>query len=100
MLLRLLLGLVLIVVIAGGGAYWAAQQKTSVAANLKQVTSTTQAAQTFDDKIRSVQASIDAAKKTGKATPVEVTFTEEELTSKAAQATTTLTGGVAATDTQ
>jgi hypothetical protein len=100
MLLRLLLGLVLLVIVAGGGVYFAAQQKTSVGRDLKQVTSSTQAAQTFDDKMRSVQASVDAAKKTGKSAAVEVTFTEEELTSKAAQATTTLTGGVAATDTQ
>jgi hypothetical protein len=100
MLLRLVFGLFFVAAVGGGGLYFVAQQKPSVAAGLQPVTASTEAARAFDDKVRTVQAAVDAAKKSGTATPVEVTFTEEELTSKAAEATRTLTGGLAATDTQ
>jgi hypothetical protein len=100
MLVRLVLGLVFVAAIGGGGAYVAVQQKPSVAAGLKPVITSTQAAKSFDEKVKSLQAAADEAKKSGKATPVEVTFSEEELTSKVNETSASITGGLAATDTQ
>lgn len=98
--MRLLVGLIVLLAIGGGGAYVLSQQPPSVGAGLKRVEVTKQAAQSFDDKVKSIQAAADEAKRTGKATSVEVTFTEEEITSKVAEASASVTGGLAATDTQ
>jgi hypothetical protein len=99
--MRLLLALVLL----GGLAYGTVQvlsqlqQQPQVAAGLKRIETTPAAVRSFDDKLKSVQTAADEAKRTGKAAPVEVTFTEQELTSKLAEASGAL-GGIATTDTQ
>lgn len=98
--MRLLLGVILLAAIAGG-AYVLSQQQPSVASGLKRVEVTKQASQSFDEKVRTIQAAADEAKRTGKATPVEVTFSEQELTSKVAEASASVVGGgLTATDTQ
>lgn len=100
--MRSLLALVLLVAVGGGGAYvLSLQQQPPIASGLKRVEVTTQAARSFDEKVRHIQAAADEAKRTGKATAVEVTFSEQELTSKVAEATASvLPSGLAATDTQ
>lgn len=98
--MRLLLPLIFIAAL-GGGAYVYVQQQTPVGAGLKRVEATTQAARSFDDKVKTVQAAVDEARRTGKSTAVEVTFSEQELTSKVAEATAgIIPSGLAATDTQ
>lgn len=79
---RLLLGLMVLAVLAVGGVFLLAQQKPSVGQNLKAVPVTPAAARSFDDKVNTVVRATEEAKRTGKAVPVEITFTEEELTSK------------------
>ena len=79
---RLLLGFLLLAVLAVGGVFVLAQQKPSVGQNLKAVPVTPAAAKSFDDKITTVVKAAEEAKRTGKAVPVEITLTEEELTSK------------------
>ena len=68
---------------------------------MKPIVASTQSAQSFDAKVDTLKAAQDQAKKSGKAQAVEVTFSEEELTSKASQATGPIGDtGIAATDTQ
>jgi hydroxylamine reductase (hybrid-cluster protein) len=97
---RLVLGILVLVVLAAGGLYVAAQQKPAIAQGLRAVPASSAAAQTFDDKVNTLQKAADTAKQTGKEQTVEVSFTEEELTSKAAQAAQSATSGIAAQDTQ
>ena len=98
--MRLLIVLLLLLGLGGGGVYVLSQQEPPAAAGLKPVVASATAAKSFDAKVDSVQAAIDEAKRTGQAKAVEVTFTEEELTSKAAAAATTATGGLVATNPQ
>src|SRR5438132_7807456 len=101
MILKILAGLLLLVVLAGGGVLVLAKQQSSVASGLKQVVVTTQAAQSFDSKVDTLNAAAAEAKRTGKTQAVEVSFSEEELTSKASQTTGTIGDtGIAAADTQ
>ena len=101
MILKIVGGLLLLVVLAGGGVFVLAKQQPSIAAGLKPVVASAQASQSFDAKVDTLKAAQAEAKKTGKAQAVEVTFTEEELTSKAAQATGPIGDtGIAAADTQ
>lgn len=101
MIVRLFVTLVLLGAVGGGAVYALAQRQPSLAEGLKPVVVNAQAAKTFDDKVRMIQAAADEAKRSGKATPIEVTFTEQELTSKIAEATAGIVpSGVVATDTQ
>lgn len=98
--MRFLIVLLLLLGLGGGVVYVLSQQEPPAAAGLKPVVASATAAKSFDAKVDSVQAAIDEAKRTGQAKAVEVTFTEEELTSKAATAATTATGGLVATNPQ
>lgn len=98
---KLLGGIVLLVILAGGGVFVLAKQAPNVASGLKPIPASTEAVKSFDTKIDSLNAAVTEAKKTGKAVPVEVTFTEEELTSKANSAGSTVNDtGLATADTQ
>ncbi len=99
-MIKIFLALVLLVVIGGGGVYVLSQQSPSVASGLKKVPVSSQASKSFDDKVKVLEKALADAKASGKAAPVQVSFTEEELTSKAAEASSSLTGGLAAKDTQ
>jgi len=97
---RLILGVLVLVVLLGGGVYVASQQEPGVAKDLKPVATSSAAAQSFDAKLDAVKAAAEEAKKTGKAQPIELTITEQELTTKAAAETAKGAGGVTATNTQ
>jgi len=98
---RLLLGIALLLALVGGGTYLAAQQKPGVAQGLKPAAVSVAATKSFDQKIDALSAAIAEAKKSGKAQPIEITFTEEELTSKVNQATAQGAGsGIAAQNTE
>lgn len=98
---KVLGGIVLLVLLAGGGVFVLAKQAPSVANGLKPVAASSEAAKSFDTKVDTMNAAVTEAKKTGKAVPVEVSFTEEELTSKANSAGSTLNdSGLATADTQ
>lgn len=101
--MKALLVMILLVGGLGGGAYVLSQQEPSVASGLKRVEASAAAAQSFDEKVRAVEAAVDEAKRTGRAISVEVSFTEQELTSKAAEAVSGIgatTGGLVAADPQ
>lgn len=70
----------------GVAALFAARQKPAIARNLSPVAISPAAIKSFDQKAGTLQQVVDAAKKTGKVQSVSVTFTEAELTSKAAEA--------------
>lgn len=76
------------------------QQAARVAEGLRPIAVTPVAAKSFDEKVGAIEKAADDAKRTGRATPIEVTFTEQELTSKLAQMTFSGTGGLVATDLQ
>jgi len=98
---KLLGGVVLLGILGGGGALVLAKQTPNVANGLKPVVASTAAVQSFDAKVDGLNAAVTTAKKTGKAQPVTVTFTEAELTSKASAAWSALNDtGLAATNTQ
>jgi DUF2993 family protein len=100
-LLRLVLAVVLVVAVGGGALYVASQQQPTIAHGLTKVPVTATAAQSFDDKVKALEKAAAAAKSSGTSTPIQATFTEEELTSAANQATAGMTaGGVATSDTQ
>jgi len=84
---RVLLSLVVVVIVAGAGLYVAARQQPGVAQGLKAIAASSAAAKAFDDKVDVIKKAADEAKRTGKTQPVEVSFTEEELTSKASEST-------------
>ena len=79
---KILLGLVVLAVVAVGGAAVLAQQKPSVGRDLRPVTVGGTAARSFDDKVDHLAKAAAEAKRTGKAVPVEISLSEEELTSK------------------
>lgn len=100
-MIRGLFSLVLLLVLGGGATvYVMSQGQPEMASGLSPITASTEAAATFDEKVLSVQAAVDKAKSTGTAQPISLLFTEAELTSKAALATGSLTGGFIATDPQ
>jgi len=100
-MIRGLFSLVVLLLLGGGGAaYVLSQQAPQLGRDLPRVETSTQAATTFDQKLEAVQDAVDEAKKTGVAQRVSISFTEAELTSKAAIATSSLTGGFIATDPQ
>jgi hypothetical protein len=100
-MIRGLFSLALLLVIAGGGAaYFLAQTQPEAASGLPPVPASTEAATAFDEKVLSVQAAAETAKETGNAQPISLVFTEAELTSKAAFAVSSLTGGIVPTDPQ
>lgn len=82
MVLRILVAIVALVVVAGGAAYVLAQQEPAVGSGLAPVPVTKEAARSFDTKAQALVDAADQVKRTGKAQPFEVTFTEAELTSK------------------
>ncbi|MBI2983524.1 MAG: LmeA family phospholipid-binding protein, partial [Chloroflexi bacterium] len=100
--MRLLVVLVLLAGLGYGGVQVLSrlqQQQPPLAAGLKRIEITPTAVRSFDEKVDAIEKAADDAKRTGKATAVEVTFTEQELTSKLADASAVI-GGIAATDTQ
>ena len=100
-MIRGLFSLALLLLVGGGGAaYFLAQAQPEVGSGLAPVPASTEAAAAFDDKVLSVQTALAAAKKTGVAQPITLEFTDAELTSKAAIAVSSLTGGFVPTDPQ
>lgn len=99
-LARLVLGILVLVVLLAGGVYVASQQQPGVAKDLQPVATSSAAVQSFDAKLDAVNKAVEEAKRTGKAQPVELTITEQELTTKAAAAAATGAGGLTATNTQ
>lgn len=83
---RFLLVMLGIALAIGVAALFAARQKPAIARNLSPVAISPAAIKSFDQKAGTLQQVVDAAKKTGKVQAVSVTFTEAELTSKAAEA--------------
>ncbi|MEY4233835.1 MAG: hypothetical protein RL635_802 [Chloroflexota bacterium] len=70
----------------GTAIYFAARQRPTLVHNLPPVAISPAAVKSFDQKAVVLQQAADKAQQTGKPQPVTVTFTETELTSKAAQA--------------
>ena len=83
---RILFALLCITLAIGGAALIAARQKPAISRNLSPVAISPAAVKSFDQKASTLQQAVDAAKQTGTAQAVSVTFTEAELTSKAAEA--------------
>jgi hypothetical protein len=83
---RILLGMLCIALAIGVAALLAARQKPAIARNLSPVAISPAAVKSFDQKAGTLQQAVDAAKQTGKVQAVSVTFSEAELTSKAAEA--------------
>lgn len=67
-------------------AFVAARKKPAIARNLTPVAISPAAVESFDQKADTLQQAVDAAKQSGIAQAVTVTFSEAELTSKAAEA--------------
>ena len=100
--MRLLLALLLLGGLGYGGVQVLSQlqhQQPQLGAGLERIEITPAAVRTFDEKVGALEKAADDAKRSGKATPLEVTFTEQELTSKLAGASAVISG-IAATDTQ
>ena len=70
----------------GTAIYFAARKRPTLVRNLTPVAISPAAVKSFDQKAVALQQAADMAQQTGKPQPVTVTFTETELTSKAAQA--------------
>lgn len=101
MISGLLRGVVMLSVLGGGGALVLAKQAPSLADGLAPVAISAAAVASFDRKIEALNAAVAEAKKTGKAQPVEVTFTDQELTSKANSVGSAVNdSGLATSDTQ
>ena len=83
---RILLGGLCIALAIGVAALIGARQKPAIARNLSPVAFSPAAVKSFDQKAGTLQQAVDAAKHTGKVQAVSVTFSEAELTSKAAEA--------------
>ncbi len=99
--IKLVLGLVVLGVVGAGTVTVLAQQKPSIGKDLRPVTVSDTAARSFDDKIDQLTKAAGEAKKTGKAVPVEVSLTEEELTSKVSSFTSQPNStGIVGTNTQ
>ncbi|HEY6960056.1 MAG TPA: hypothetical protein VI814_14635 [Candidatus Limnocylindria bacterium] len=89
---RLVIAALVLIALAGGGIYIASQQKPSVARGLAPVPTSSMAAQSFDRKVQQLDDAAAQAKKTGTAQIIQVSFTEQELTTKAAEAAASQSG--------
>ena len=83
---RILLAALCLALAVGTAIYFAARQRPTLLRNLTPVAISPAAVKSFDQKAVVLQQAADKAQQTGKPQPVTVTFTETELTSKAAQA--------------
>jgi len=83
---RILLAALCLALAVGTAIYFAARQRPTLVRNLTPVAISPAAVKSFDQKAVVLQQAADKAQQTGKPQPVTVTFTETELTSKAAQA--------------
>ena len=83
---RILFAALCLALAVGTAIYFAARQRPTFVRNLTPVTISPAALKSFDQKAVVLQQAGDKAQQTGKPQPVTVTFTETELTSKAAQA--------------
>ena len=83
---RILLAALCLALAVGSAIYFAARQRPTLVRNLTPVAISPAAVKSFDQKAVVLQQAADKAQQTGKPQPVTVTFTETELTSKAAQA--------------
>ena len=83
---RILFAALCLALAVGTAIYFAARQRPTLVRNLTPVAISPAAVKSFDQKAVALQQAADMAQQTGKPQPVTVTFTETELTSKAAQA--------------
>ena len=83
---RILFAALCLALAVGTAIYFAARQRPTLVRNLTPVAISPAAVKSFDQKAVVLQQAADKAQQTGKPQPVTVTFTETELTSKAAQA--------------
>ena len=83
---RILFAALCLAFAVGTAIYFAARQRPTLVRNLTPVAISPAAVKSFDQKAVVLQQAADKAQQTGKPQPVTVTFTETELTSKAAQA--------------
>ena len=83
---RILFAALCLALAVGTAIYFAARQRPTLVRNLPPVAISPAAVKSFDQKAVVLQQAADKAQQTGKPQPVTVTFTETELTSKAAQA--------------
>jgi len=83
---RILFAALCLAFAVGTAIYFAARQRPTLVRNLTPVAISPAALKSFDQKAVVLQQAADKAQQTGKPQPVTVTFTETELTSKAAQA--------------
>ena len=85
-IIRILFAAFCLALAVGTVIYFAARQRPTLVRNLTPVAISPAAVKSFDQKAVALQQAADMAQQTGKPQPVTVTFTETELTSKAAQA--------------
>ena len=85
-IIRILFAALCLALAVGTAIYFAARQRPTLVRNLTPVAISPAAVKSFDQKAVVLQQAADKAQQTGKPQPVMVTFTETELTSKAAQA--------------
>ena len=85
-IIRILFAALCLALAVGTAIYFAARQRPTLVRNLPPVAISPAAVKSFDQKAVVLQQAADKAQQTGKPQPVTVTFTETELTSKAAQA--------------
>ena len=85
-IIRILFAAFCLALAVGTAIYFAARQRPTLVRNLTPVAISPAAVKSFDQKAVVLQQAADKAQQTGKPQPVTVTFTETELTSKAAQA--------------
>ncbi len=85
-IIRILFAALCLALAVGTAIYFAARQRPTLVRNLTPVVISPAAVKSFDQKAVVLQQAADKAQQTGKPQPVTVTFTETELTSKAAQA--------------
>ena len=85
-IIRILFAALCLALAVGTAIYFAARQRPTLVRNLTPVAISPAAVKSFDQKAVVLQQAADKAQQTGKPQPVTVTFTETELTSKAAQA--------------
>ena len=83
---RILFAALCLAFAVGTAIYFAARQRPTIVRNLTPVAISPAAVKSFDQKAVVLKQAADKAQQTGKPQPVTVTFTETELTSKAAQA--------------
>ncbi len=95
---RILFAALCLALAVGTAIYFAARQRPTLVRNLPPVAISPAALKSFDQKAVVLQQAADKAQQTGKPQPVTVTFTETELTSKAAQALRDLPDSLIKTD--